>query len=127
MTEIRPEVVAALVAGRIVDAAELDPTSRELAAAGDTLADLAKSELQAAGKLAPEATVYNLRLDDLEILAAVWAVVGKWRSPYLPGDRRLSDALKILPGDVVHDTLRVLAIGGYVPWTDVPEPPPCDG
>jgi hypothetical protein len=129
VTEIRPDVVSALVRGHWFDAAKAEPTTAELGAAGDALGELAKSELQAAtGHLPPETTVYDLTLDELEILAALWAVVGRWKAaPEIGGQRRLGDALKILPAWVVADVLRILAIGKYIPWSDVPEPPPCDG
>jgi hypothetical protein len=127
MSEVRAEVVADLVAGRI----------REVVSSADNRRaqrchrrDGRPAEERITSHRSPETggSVYDLTLEDLEVLAAVFGVVGKWKAaPQVGGTRKLGDALKILPTDVVADVLRILAIGGYIPWDDVPEPPLCDG
>ena len=117
VTEIRAEVVARLASTALADLpaviAEHLPTPAEYRIAADTLADLARSELQESGQL-PEQSVLNLSLNDLECLAAAWGVVGRWRGPNLPGTRTLGDAMKVLPTDVVADVVRVLMWGRLV-------------
>jgi hypothetical protein len=54
MSEVRAEVVADLVAGRIREVVRAQPTTAELNAATDAMADRLKSELQATGHLKPE-------------------------------------------------------------------------
>jgi hypothetical protein len=127
---IRAEVVAAIASATetnlpaVVEASS--PTEAELAAAAEVLSDLAKYELAQAGRLTLSRSVLDMDMAALQVLAAVWAIVGRWWDQSGAPDR-LGDLLKIVPADVVHDTFRVLAMGGFVSWADVPEPPsPCD-
>ena len=118
MTEVRPEVVARLASTALVDLpnviAEEEPTSEELSAAADTLA------IMHSGRRVQTVPVLNLRLSQLQALAATYGVLeratpGAWAND----DPTISDRLKLLPGEFAHHVTKILASVGLLDPADV--------
>src|SRR5512132_2123585 len=117
--DLRPEVVTALsepaqLPAALVDQV-LDATDAEREAAAAELLDRTRAFLEQAGLLRPSASVLDLDHGQVQLLAAVYGLVGPWWAA--PGwrTRTLGDILKVVPADVADTTAQLLRLGGFVP------------
>jgi hypothetical protein len=118
---LRPDVVAALTQARqlpgdLVDQV-LDASDSERAAAAAELADRTRTFLEQAGILTPSASVLDLQLGQVQLLAAVYGIVGPWWAQPGYQDRPLGALLKVVPADVAQPVAQLLRWGGFLPPT----------
>ncbi|MCS7477508.1 hypothetical protein ACFFQW_36000 [Umezawaea endophytica] len=120
MTEIRNEVVLALVSaseaakrelGTVVDVYE--PTLDEQRAAAKMLMDESVEGLEDAGVI-KQHSVLNLRRPQLAALAMAYAVAVQWWMPR-ESQRSLGDMLKIIPAEEAQNIRTILEWSGFIP------------
>lgn len=119
--DLRPEVVAALsepahLPAALVDQV-LDASDSELEAAAPELLDRTRAFLEQAGALRPSASVLDLHHGQVQLLAAVYGIVGPWWDQAGWRTRTLGDILKVVPTDVAQTVAELLRWGGFLPPT----------
>jgi hypothetical protein len=119
---LRPDVVAALTEPQQLPAAlvdqVLDATPAEREAAAGELLDRTRSFLEQAGVLKPSASVLDLHLGQVQLLAALYGIVGPWWAQPGYADRPLGHMLKVVPAEVAEAVAQLLRWAGFLP----PEP-----
>jgi hypothetical protein len=116
--ELRPEIVAALVArprlsGTQQDAL-LDANPAELAVAARQVLDDTTRMLVDAGVLRPQHTALDLTLRHVQALAAAYGTLECWWPQPGLQERPLGDVLKVIPEQDTRFVLQLLWWGGWV-------------
>jgi hypothetical protein len=117
--QLRPSQVAKLTTTRrlpadLVDEV-LDSTPAELEAAAGVLADRTRRHLEQTGAIRPSASVLDLQHDQVQLLAAVYGIVGPWWAQPGYRQRPLGHMLKVVPTDVAQAVGQLLRLAGFLP------------
>jgi hypothetical protein len=116
--ELRPEVVAALVARPRLSAdrqdAILDANPAELAVAARQVLDEAARMLVDAGVLRPQRTALDLTCRHVQALAAAYGTLAHWWDQPGYRDKPLATMLKVIPEEHARWVLQLLWWGGWV-------------
>jgi hypothetical protein len=116
--ELRPEVIAALVARQRPSAdqvdALLDANPTELAVAARQVLDEAAQVLRDAGVLRPAQTFLDLTLQQVQAIAAAYGTLARWWPQPGLNARPLGDVLKVIPEEHARWVVQLLWWGGWV-------------